>query len=94
MCNFNVGSIRFYDNNSLSIGSEESLSLFIDNSNPDSVAILSIGVSLMIIAACFQLTDGLQAVGLGLLRGMQDVKVPFIIALVSYWELGLRLAIF
>ena len=67
---------------------ESLLSLFIDNSNPDSVAILSIGVSLMIIAACFQLTDGLQAVGLGLLRGMQDVKVPFIIALVSYWGVG------
>ncbi len=67
---------------------ESLLSLFIDNSSPDSVAILSIGVSLMIIAACFQLTDGLQAVGLGLLRGMQDVKVPFIIALVSYWGVG------
>lgn len=67
---------------------ESLLSLFIDNSDPDSVAILSIGVSLMIIAACFQLTDGLQAVGLGLLRGMQDVKVPFIIALVSYWGVG------
>ena len=67
---------------------ESLLSLFIDNSDPDSVAILSIGVSLMIIAACFQLTDGLQAVGLGLLRGMQDVKVPFVIALVSYWGVG------
>ena len=67
---------------------ESLLSLFIDNSNSDSVAILSIGVSLMLIAACFQLTDGLQAVGLGLLRGMQDVKVPFIIALVSYWGVG------
>ena len=64
------------------------LSLFIDNSDPDSRAILVMGISLMTIAACFQLTDGLQAVGLGLLRGIQDVKVPFIIAFVSYWGVG------
>tara|TARA_B100000131_G_scaffold314131_1_gene350482 strand:+ start:317 stop:1654 length:1338 start_codon:yes stop_codon:yes gene_type:complete len=63
-------------------------SLFIDTLGPEGQAVLSVGVGLMIIAACFQLTDGLQAIGLGLLRGMQDVRVPFIFALISYWGVG------
>ena len=45
--------------------------------------------SLLIIAAFFQLSDGIQVVGLGAMRGMSDVKVPTIITLVAYWVLGL-----
>ena len=41
------------------------------------------------IAALFQLVDGLQAVGLGLLRGIQDVKIPSILAIISYWIFGI-----
>ncbi len=44
---------------------------------------------LLIIAAFFQLSDGIQVVGLGAMRGMSDVKVPTIITLVAYWVLGL-----
>ena len=40
------------------------------------------------IAAIFQLVDGLQAVGLALLRGLQDVRVPLIYAMISYWGIG------
>ena len=64
------------------------VSLFIDTLQPESQAVMAVGVGLMTIAACFQLTDGLQAIGLGLLRGMQDVRVPFIFALISYWGVG------
>ena len=53
---------------------------------PDVILIAS---HLLIIAAFFQLFDGTQVVGLGILRGMGDVKVPTIITLLAYWGLGL-----
>ncbi len=48
-------------------------------------AVISTASSLLLLAALFQLSDGLQVVGSGVLRGMQDVKVPSIIAFTSYW---------
>ena len=47
--------------------------------------VISIASTMLIYAAFFQLSDGLQAVAAGALRGMQDVKYPAIIAFVSYW---------
>lgn len=47
--------------------------------------VISIAASLLIIAALFQVSDGVQAVGLGVLRGITDVKIPMIISLVAYW---------
>jgi MATE family multidrug resistance protein len=47
---------------------------------------------LLILAALFQLSDGLQVVGLSILRGMKDVKFPTIIAMVSYWLIGIPVA--
>jgi MATE family multidrug resistance protein len=44
---------------------------------------------LLIIAAIFQLSDGVQVVGLGALRGLEDVKVPSMISLFSYWLIAL-----
>lgn len=45
--------------------------------------------TLLIIAAMFQLSDGIQAVGLGILKGLKDVKIPMIITLFSYWIIAL-----
>lgn len=45
--------------------------------------------SLLIIAALFQLSDGIQVVGLGALRGIEDVRVPTYITLISYWVIAL-----
>ncbi|MDQ3291937.1 MAG: MATE family efflux transporter, partial [Bacteroidota bacterium] len=44
---------------------------------------------LLIIAALFQLSDGVQVVGLGALRGLEDVKMPGFISLLAYWIVGL-----
>ena len=46
---------------------------------------------LLIIAGLFQLSDGIQVIGLGALRGMSDVKIPTLITLISYWIIGLPL---
>ncbi len=48
-----------------------------------------IAVGLLVIAAFFQLFDGIQAVSLGLLRGLADVNVPTAVTLFAYWVVGL-----
>ncbi len=64
------------------------LGIFLDADDPDRSAIVAIGVSLLAVAALFQLVDGAQVVALGLLRGVQDTKVPMVHAVVSYWLIG------
>ena len=63
--------------------------VFMQESEPQKAAILSVGVGLLAMAALFQLVDGTQAVALGLLRGVQDTRVPMIMAAVSYWVIGI-----
>lgn len=55
------------------------------------VSVIQMSATLLIIAGFFQLSDGIQVVGLGALRGMSDVKVPTIVTLVAYWVIGLPL---
>jgi multidrug resistance protein, MATE family len=54
--------------------------------------VISIASSLIVIAAFFQLSDGVQVVGLGALRGVKDVTLPTIITLVAYWGIGLPMS--
>jgi MATE family multidrug resistance protein len=51
--------------------------------------VISIASSLLIIAALFQLSDGTQAVGIGVLRGIADAKIPMAITFIAYWIIGL-----
>lgn len=52
-------------------------------------AVITIAAQLLIIAGFFQLFDGTQVVGLGILRGMGDVNIPTWITFLAYWVLGL-----
>ncbi len=65
------------------------LSAFMEPDDPDRPAILEIGVALLAVAALFQLVDGAQVIALGLLRGLQDTAVPMVIAVLSYWVIGI-----
>jgi len=65
------------------------LGMFLDADDSDRPAIMAIGVSLLAVAALFQLVDGAQVVALGLLRGLQDTRIPLVHALVSYWLIGI-----
>ena len=47
--------------------------------------VVAIASSLLFISAIFQISDTVQVVALGVLRGMQDVKIPTIITFISYW---------
>jgi len=57
----------------------------------DDPEVISLSASLLIIAGLFQLSDGAQVIGLGVLRGMEDVKIPTLVTLIAYWVIGLPL---
>lgn len=57
----------------------------------DDPEVIALSASLLIIAGFFQLSDGVQVVGLGVLRGLEDVKVPTLVTLMAYWVIGLPL---
>jgi MATE family multidrug resistance protein len=50
---------------------------------------IALAAQLLIIAGLFQLFDGTQVVGLGVLRGMGDVNIPTLITFIAYWIIGL-----
>ena len=54
-------------------------------------AVVSQAATLLLVAAAFQVSDGLQVVGLGALRGLEDVKIPSVVALLAYWVVALPL---
>jgi len=58
---------------------------YLYNHNPE---VVEYAVSLIIVAAFFQLSDGVQAVGQNILRGLTDVKIPMILSFISYWLVG------
>jgi MATE family multidrug resistance protein len=58
------------------------------NNLADNTEVIRIAAKLMLTAAIFQISDSIQVVVLGALRGLQDVKIPTIITFVSYWVIG------
>jgi MATE family multidrug resistance protein len=56
-------------------------------------AVIELGARLVIIAAFFQLFDGLQAVGGGALRGAGDVRFPFVATVAAHWAVGFPAAL-
>ncbi|WP_081210219.1 MATE family efflux transporter [Salegentibacter sediminis] len=54
----------------------------------DNTEVILLAAQLLIVAALFQLSDGLQVVILGALRGLQDVKIPTLICFIAYWLIG------
>ncbi|UXP32348.1 MATE family efflux transporter [Reichenbachiella agarivorans] len=57
----------------------------------DEVEVITLASSLLIIVAFYQISDGVQSVGLGALRGLGDVKVPTLVTLISYWGVAIPL---
>lgn len=64
------------------------LSAYVDVDAPANAVMAGFALQYLFIAALFQLVDGLQAVAAGVLRGIQDTRVPMIIAIVGYWLAG------
>ena len=64
---------------------------FIFSKDPE---VIQIAASLIIVAAIFQISDGAQAAGLGILRGITDVRIPMIITFIAYWIIALPIGCF
>ena len=69
------------------------LSLYVDPAAPQNAAMVAFAVQYLLVAAAFQLFDGAQAVAAGALRGLQDTRMPLLIALFGYWMVGFVIAI-
>jgi MATE family multidrug resistance protein len=68
------------------------LTAYVDPGAPRNTALVALAVQYLAIAAAFQLSDGVQVVAAGALRGLQDTRVPMWIAIFSYWAIGFALA--
>jgi MATE family multidrug resistance protein len=60
----------------------------------DNTEVMTIAAKLLLAAAIFQISDSIQVVVLGALRGLQDVKIPTIITFISYWVVGFPVSIY
>ncbi|WP_459211741.1 MATE family efflux transporter [Aquimarina rhabdastrellae] len=60
----------------------------------DNTEVIAIAAKLLLVAALFQLSDGVQVVVLGALRGLQDVKIPTLITFIAYWVVGFPISFY
>lgn len=72
--------------------------LYVDLDDPkntvDTAEVVKIAGILLLAAAVFQISDSLQVIALGALRGLQDVKIPTIITFISYWVVGFPISFY
>ena len=68
------------------------VAVFLDVDDPANAAVFALAVTLVMVAAVFQIGDGAQAIGAGVLRGLSDTTVPMLWAGFGYWVLGLASA--
>jgi len=67
------------------------ISAFLDTNEPANAAVVRHAMAFLMLAALFQIADGAQTVGAGMLRGLHDARKPMLFALIGYWAIGLPL---
>lgn len=72
----------------LLLAPELPLSIYVAPHDPANAALVGFAVQFLMVAAAFQLVDGVQSVAAGALRGLQDTRVPMLIAIGGYWLVG------
>lgn len=65
------------------------VSLYLDINNPSNEDVVNLAVKLLVVAAIFQIFDGVQVTAVGALRGLKDTRVPMLISIFAYWGVGL-----
>lgn len=73
---------------------EELASIFIEPGTESAAIVIALAIGFMKIAAIFQIADGAQVVMGGMLRGLNDTKVPMIYAGIGYWVFGIGIGTF
>jgi MATE family multidrug resistance protein len=81
---FAVVSIAIY----VTLG-PQMIGVFLDPGEPSRIEVIEIGTVLLMVAALFQLADAGQVQALSHLRGLQDTRVPMLMAAFSYWVVGM-----
>jgi MATE family multidrug resistance protein len=69
------------------------VTLFLDPADPANAPVIPLAVSFLFLAALFQIFDGAQSVGAGMLRGLHDTRVPMLFAGFGYWVIGLATSV-
>jgi multidrug resistance protein, MATE family len=62
--------------------------IYVDIDAPANHGLVGIALYLLVIAAVFQIFDGMQAIAAGALRGYRDTTIPLLLAVVGYWGVG------
>jgi MATE family multidrug resistance protein len=70
----------------------ELMTLFLEDDQANA-RVMQLGISFLAVAAAFQIVDGAQVVGAGMLRGLHDTRVPMFFALFGYWVVGLGVGV-
>ena len=70
----------------------ELITLFLEDSAANA-NVIALGVSFLGVAAIFQIVDGAQVVGAGILRGLHDTRVPMVFTFVGYWLVGIGVGV-
>lgn len=65
------------------------LAAFFDVRAAENAQVLALATSYLAVAAVFQIVDGAQVMGAGMLRGLHDTRIPMVYAAIGYWGLGL-----
>ncbi len=64
------------------------IGLYLDLADPGNAGTIAIAERLLLVAALFQVVDGVQAIAAGGLRGLKDTRVPMLLAAAGYWAVG------
>ena len=64
------------------------LSAYVDVTAPANAIMVALALRYLAFAAAFQLADGIQAIAAGALRGLQDTRIPMLVAIFGYWLPG------
>ncbi|WP_068825170.1 NorM family multidrug efflux MATE transporter [Pseudomonas sp. BMS12] len=66
--------------------------MFLDRHDPAFAEIVALAISLLAVAAWFELFDGIQTIAMGAIRGLKDGKTTLLVGLACYWGIGAPLA--
>ncbi len=64
------------------------IGFYLDTDDVQSMSVMPVAVGLLMVAAAFQIVDGAQVLANGSLRGLKDTRIPMLLALISYWAIG------
>ncbi|KAF1008388.1 MAG: Multidrug resistance protein NorM [Pseudomonas fluorescens] len=72
--------------------SQQLVGLLLDVNNPAFADVVTLAISLLAVAAWFELFDGVQTIAMGCIRGLKDAKTTFLVGLACYWLIGAPVA--